>query len=298
MTLFQAVVLGFLQGLAEFLPISSSAHLSLAPWVLGWTDPGLAFDVALHLGTLVTLLWYFRHDWVALVRAFGRIVARPSSVAAAFRWRPAVTSARGDAGSPDDAPLAPAADPADDERRVVLLAVATVPGAIGGLLLNDLAETTFRAPALTAVALMVMGVLLWAADRFAARDRALGTMRWNEALVIGLAQVAALVPGVSRSGSTMTAGRALRFDRPAAARFSFLMSMPITAAAVAVKLPEAVQQFGVTLPLVAGVITAAVSSWIAITVLLRYLSRHSFGAFALYRVVVGAAVLALVASRR
>lgn len=297
MTLFQAVVLGFLQGLAEFLPISSSAHLSLAPWVLGWTDPGLAFDVALHLGTLVTLLWYFRHDWVALARAAGRIVARPATVAAAFRWRPPVASARVDAG-PSDAPLAPAVDPADDERRVVLLAVATVPGAIGGLLLNDLAETTFRAPALTAVALMVMGVLLWGADRFAARDRALGTMRWSEALVIGLAQVAALVPGVSRSGSTMTAGRALRFDRPAAARFSFLMSMPITAAAVAVKLPEAVQQFGVTLPLVAGVVTAAVSSWVAITVLLRYLTRHSFGAFALYRVVLGAAVLALVASRR
>ena len=297
MTLFQAVVLGVLQGLAEFLPISSSAHLSLAPWVLGWTDPGLAFDVALHLGTLVTLLWYFRRDWAALVRAGGRILRRPSVIPAAFRWRPEAAPRRVDAGPPD-APLAPEADPADDERRVVLLAVATLAGAIGGLLLDDLAETTFRAPALTAVALMVMGVLLWAADRFAARDRPLGAMRWSEALLIGLAQVAALVPGVSRSGSTMTAGRALRFDRPAAARFSFLMSMPITAAAVAVKLPEAVREFGVTLPLVAGVVAAAVSSWIAITVLLRYLTRHGFGAFALYRIVVGAAVLALIAVRR
>ncbi|CAA9315519.1 MAG: Undecaprenyl-diphosphatase [uncultured Gemmatimonadaceae bacterium] len=297
MTLFQAIVLGALQGLAEFLPISSSAHLSLAPWVLGWRDPGLAFDVALHLGTLITLLWYFRHDWVALVRAAGRIAARPASVGDAFRWRrpePAGSAERGTAGEP----LAPVADPADDERRVVLLAVATVPGAVGGLLLNDLAETTFRAPALTAVALIVMGVLLWAADRFAARDRGLGSMGWREALLIGLAQVAALVPGVSRSGSTMTAGRALRFDRPAAARFSFLMSMPITAAAVALKLPEAVREFGITVPFVVGVLTAAVSSWVAIAVLLRYLARHSFGAFALYRVVLGAAVLALVAARR
>jgi undecaprenyl-diphosphatase len=297
MTLFQAVVLGVLQGLAEFLPISSSAHLSLAPWVLGWEDPGLAFDVALHLGTLITLLWYFRHDWLALVRAAGRIAARPSAIAAAFRARPAAAAARTDAGTPT-APLAPVVDPADDERRVVLLAVATIPGAIGGLLLNDLAETTFRAPALTATALIVMGVLLWAADRFASRDRALGTMRWTEALLIGLAQVAALVPGVSRSGSTMTAGRALRFDRAAAARFSFLMSMPITAAAVAVKLPEVVHDTGVTPALVVGVVAAAVSSWIAIAVLLRYLARHSFGAFALYRLVVGAAVLALVAVRR
>jgi undecaprenyl-diphosphatase len=296
MTLFQAIVLGVLQGLAEFLPISSSAHLSLAPWVLGWTDPGLAFDVALHLGTLFTLLWYFRHDWVALVRAGLRIAARPAAVVEAFRWRPAPPTRNVDAGTAD-APLAPAVDRADDERRVVLLVVATIPGAVGGLLLNDLAETTFRAPALTATALIVMGVLLWGADRFAAQDRRLTGMRWTEALVIGLAQVAALVPGVSRSGSTMTAGRALRFDRPAAARFSFLMSMPITAAAVAVKFPEAVRSQSAMLPLAAGVLAAAISSWIAIAVLLRYLARHSFGAFALYRIVVGAAVLYLVAVR-
>ena len=297
MTLFQAIVLGALQGFAEFLPISSSAHLSLAPWVFGWRDPGLAFDVALHLGTLITLLWYFRRDWIALAAAAARIAARPSVVADAFRFRAARSTAAADAGAGSQ-PVAPAVDPADDERRVVLLAVATIPGAIGGLLLDDLAETTFRAPALTATALIVMGVLLWAADRFAARDRSLGSMRWTEAAAIGLAQVAALVPGVSRSGSTMTAGRALRFDRPAAARFSFLMSMPITAAAVALKLPEAVREFGITVPFVVGVLTAAVSSWVAIAVLLRYLSRHSFGAFALYRIVLGAAVLYLVAVRR
>jgi undecaprenyl-diphosphatase len=142
-----------------------------------------------------------------------------------------------------------------------------------------------------------MGVLLWAADRFAARDRALGTMRWTDALFVGVAQVAALVPGVSRSGSTMTAGRALRFDRPAAARFSFLMSMPITAAAVVLKLPDAVREFGITTPFVVGVITAALSSWVAIAVLLRYIARHSFGVFAVYRVVLGAVVLVLIATR-
>jgi undecaprenyl-diphosphatase len=295
MTLFQSIVLGLLQGLAEFLPISSSAHLSLAPWLFGWNDPGLAFDVALHLGTLITLLWYFRHDWLALVQAGLRIVARPSIVASAFASR------EGDivvgTAHPDPARPALAPDPAGDERRVVYLVVATIPGAIGGLLLEDLAETTFRNPALTAVALIVMGVLLWAADRFAARDRALGTMRWTDALFVGVAQVAALVPGVSRSGSTMTAGRALRFDRPAAARFSFLMSMPITAAAVVLKLPDAVREFGITIPFVVGVVTAALSSWVAIAVLLRYIARHSFGVFAVYRVVLGAVVLVLIASR-
>lgn len=297
MTLFQAIVLGALQGLAEFLPISSSAHLSLAPWVLGWDDPGLAFDVALHLGTLITLLWYFRVDWLALFRAGLRIVRQPARAAAAFGARFAAAHGGAAPGAADSLPSHAEATHGDDERRVVFIVVATIPGAIAGLLLEDLAETTFRTPALTAVALMVMGALLWFADRFAGQERALGTMRWTDALLVGLAQVAALVPGVSRSGSTMTAGRALRFDRPAAARFSFLMSMPITAAAVTLKLPEAVREFGITVPFVVGVLTAAVSSWAAIAILLRYVARHSFGAFAVYRLVVGAAVLLLAAAR-
>lgn len=268
MSLLHAAILGILQGLAEFLPISSSAHLSLAPVVFGWeTDQGLAFDVALHVGTLITLLWYFRRDWVALtVAAVGLVRRRRFET--------------------------------EDDWRVLFLVVATIPGAIGGLLLEDLAETTFRSPGITAVALMVMGVLLWLADRFAAHDRPLRSMRWQDALLIGLAQVAALVPGVSRSGSTMTAGRALRFERPAAARFSFLMSMPITAAAVAVKAPEAVQSYGVSLPLVVGVFMAAVSSWVAIAVLLRFLTRYGFGVFAVYRIGLGIVVLTILASRQ
>ena len=297
MTLFQAIVLGVLQGLAEFLPISSSAHLSLAPWAFGWPDPGLAFDVALHLGTLITLVWYFRRDWIALLAAVRRIIARPSVVVDAFRPHGYAAAGTHPGSDPGHAGLASESAGGDDERRVVFIVLATIPGALAGLLLEDLAETTFRAPALTAVALMIMGVLLWAADRFARQDRPLGAMRWTDALIVGLAQVAALVPGVSRSGSTMTAGRVLRFDRPAAARFSFLMSMPITAAAVALKLPEAVERFGITVPFVVGVLTAAVSSWAAIAILLRYIARHSFGAFAVYRLLLGAVVLLLVAAR-
>jgi undecaprenyl-diphosphatase len=266
MSTLQALVLGLLQGLAEFLPISSSAHLALAPLLLGWEDPGLAFDVALHLGTLIALGWYFRAEWVRLVRG-GFAIVRSRRVASPDEW------------------------------QVVYLVVATIPGALAGLLVKDYAETVFRAPTLTAVALMVMGVLLWAADRFAPRRRGLAALRGRDALLVGLAQMFALIPGVSRSGSTMTAARALGFERPAAARFSFLMSMPITAAAVVLKTPEAIAEHGLSTPLLVGIAAAAVSSWLAIDVLLRYVSRYSFGVFALYRLLLGAGVLLFLSSR-
>ena len=265
MSIFQAFVLGILQGLAEFLPISSSAHLSLAPYLFGWKDPGLAFDVALHLGTLAAVLWYFRHEWVALTKA-GFDIVRTRRVAGDEQW------------------------------RAVYIVIATIPGAIGGLLLQDYAETVFRAPALTAIALIVMGTLLWAADRFAPQARALRQVRWVDALLIGLAQVFALIPGVSRSGSTMTAGRALGLDRTAAATFSFLMSMPITAAAAVLKVPEALRE-GITLPIVVGILASGISGWLAISVLLRYVSSKSFGVFAVYRWVLGIVVLAVIYSR-
>jgi undecaprenyl-diphosphatase len=185
----------------------------------------------------------------------------------------------------------------EETRRFLYLVVATIPAAIGGVLLEDYAETTFRSPRLMATTLMVMGVVLWAADRFAPRDRPLGGMRMRDAVLIGLAQVLALVPGVSRSGSTMTAGRALRFDRQSAAVFSFLMSMPVTAAAAVLKVPDLLRTEGITTPLVAGILSAAASSWLAIAVLLRYVSKHSFGVFALYRLALGALILTLLATR-
>ena len=266
MTIFQAIVLGVLQGLAEFLPISSSAHLTLAPWVFGWQDPGLAFDVALHAGTLLALAWFFRSDWIELIGA-GFSILRKRRIESHV------------------------------EKRLLLLVIATIPGGIAGKLLNDYAEQSFRAPELIATTLMVMGVLLWAADRFAAQRRPLVELTMRDAVLIGLAQVFALIPGVSRSGSTMTAGRALGFVRHAAARFSCLMSMPFTAAAVAVKLPEAVRTQADLLPLVVGIVTAAISGWIAISVLLKLVAKHSFGVFALYRIALGILILALVAAR-
>jgi undecaprenyl-diphosphatase len=142
-----------------------------------------------------------------------------------------------------------------------------------------------------------MGIVLWAVDRYATQERPVEAMKWTDALLIGLAQVVALIPGVSRSGSTITAGRALHFDRQSAAIFSFLMSMPITAAAVVLKAPDVLKQGGLGTQVAVGVLAAAISSWLAIAILLRYVSRHSYGIFALYRVVLGVVVLAIIYSR-
>jgi undecaprenyl-diphosphatase len=265
-TLFQALVLGLLQGLAEFLPISSSAHLAIVPWLFHWDDPGLSFDVALHFGTLLAVLWYFRGEWMSLLRAAWQIVLTRKIETV-------------------------------EQKRTAFLVVATIPGGVFGLLLEKKAESAFRNPALTASALIVLGILLWLADRIARSDRPLTHMRWTDAILIGIAQVFALVPGVSRSGSTITAGRALGFDRNGAAAFSFLLSMPIIAAASMMKVPQVMQQSGLSAPLLVGVGASAISGWLAISVLLKYVSRHSYGVFALYRVVLGAAVLAIYFAR-
>ncbi len=266
MTTFQALVLGIIQGLSEFLPVSSSAHLTLAPWLFNWPDPGLSFDVALHFGTLLAVLWYFRAEWAKLVRAAGSLLAtrRLDTV---------------------------------EKRRVVYLIIATIPGAVGGLLLESRAESGFRSPALIATALMVMGFILWITDKVRDAARPLDDMRWKDAALIGLSQVLALVPGVSRSGATITAGRGLAFDRESAARFSFLMSMPIIAAAAVLKVPEVIRETGFTTQLIVGVIASAISGWLAISIVMRYVTRHSYGIFAAYRIVLGLIVLAVLYTR-
>lgn len=266
MTPFQAVVLGIIQGLSEFLPISSSAHLALAPWLLGWEDPGLAFDVALHFGTLLAVLWYFRTEWAALVRAAFGIL----------------TSGRIDT---------------PEKRRVVYLILATIPGAIGGYLLQEQAATSFRSPQLIGITVIVVGIVLWLVDKLVDQRRVLGEMRWIDALLIGLSQAVALIPGVSRSGATMTTSRGLRFDRESAAEFSFLMSMPIIVAAIVMEAPKALAESGLTNEIMSGVAASAISGWLAISVLMRYVSRHSYGIFAFYRVVFGIGVLAVLYAR-
>jgi undecaprenyl-diphosphatase len=265
-TALQALVLGLVQGFSEFLPISSSAHLTMTPWFLGWEDPGLAFDVALHVGTLVAVAWYFRREWAALTLAAWRIV-RQRAVRTPGEW------------------------------RVVFLVVATIPAAIVGVTIEEYAETALRAPRIIAIAMMVMGVGLWLGDRFARRDRPLDGMRMRDAILVGIAQSFALIPGVSRSGATITGGRLLGFDRQSAAVFSFLMSFPVIAAAAVLKAPEAFSTSAPWVPVAIGIVAAAVSSWVAIAVLLRFVATHSYVVFAVYRLVFGAIVLAMLAAR-
>jgi undecaprenyl-diphosphatase len=261
-TTFQAIVLGILQGLSEFLPISSSAHLAIAPWLLGWPDPGLSFDVALHLGTLIAVVWYFWGELRALLRAAWQIVTTRKIITV-------------------------------EQRRAALIIVGTIPGGIAGLALEKKAEVAFRSPALMAVALILLGIVLWLVDLRARADRPITQVGWRDAILIGLAQMFALIPGVSRSGSTITAGRALGLDRNSAATFSFLLSVPIIAAAAILKVPHVLREGGISAPLIAGVLASALSGWLAISVVLRYVSRHSYGVFALYRVLLGAVVLAI-----
>jgi undecaprenyl-diphosphatase len=266
MTVLEAIALGIVQGITELLPISSSAHLLLAGQFLGWGNGGLAFDVALHVGSLVAVLWFFRAQWAQLVRAAGRILVQGRIETV-------------------------------EERRVLYLAHATIPAGIAGLLLEDLAETVVRNPAITATMLIVMGLVLWAVDRFLPRTRTIDSTRWTDALLIGFAQCLALVPGVSRSGATISAGRALGLTRADAAVFSFLLSMPITAAAAMLKVPEAIGEMGISAPLIAGVVASGLSSWAAIAVLLRYVARRSYGVFALYRIALGLLVFWLLFGR-
>lgn len=265
-SIFQAVVLGILQGLAEFLPVSSSAHLALTPWIMGWEPPGLAFDVALHIGTLVAVLWYFRAELANLISAFFQIL----------KTRRIQTI---------------------EQKRAMYLIVATVPAGVAGFLLEDIAESVFRSPLVIAWALIILGLILWLVDSRASMDRNLNQIKIMDAIAIGFAQVLALIPGVSRSGSTITAGRLLGLDRNSAAAFSFLMSVPVIGAAAVLKTPQLVSNGGLSLSLIAGIVASALAGVLAITVLLRYVSRRSYGVFAVYRVLLGVVMLALYYTR-
>lgn len=264
----QALVMGIVQGLTEFLPVSSSGHLVIVPYLLGWDDAlitSLAYSVMLHLGTLVALLVYFRADWLRLV--------------------PAGLAAVRDRSLRDD----------PDRRLAWLLIAATIPAALAGFLLNDLIEQRFRQVGLVALMLVVGGVILWLADRWGRRDRGIGDVTLPVALGIGAAQALALVPGISRSGISISAARLAGLDREAAARFSFLMATPVTAGAGIFEARKLLTgEAGVDVavaPLLVGMIAAVGSGLVAIHFMLRYLRTRSLSVFVAYRVVLAAAVL-------
>jgi undecaprenyl-diphosphatase len=271
--LFQALVMGIVQGLTEFLPISSSGHLILVPYLFGWTDTfltSLAFEVVVSAGTLAALLVYFREDWIRLTLAFF----------ASLRDRSL-------AGDPD-------------RRLVWLIVLATVPAAIIAYFLNDFIDQNVRKPGLVAIMLVLAAGVLWVADRWGSRSRKIDQMSSGAAVGIGLAQALALFNGVSRSGISISAGLFAGLDRESATRFSFLMATPITFLAVAyetVKLVRGQVTGAEPGPLLVGVVAAFISGVVAIEVLLRFVRTHSFNVFVAYRIVLAAVVLAVFLTR-
>lgn len=256
MSLLEAIVLGLVQGLGEFLPISSSAHLVLVPWLFKWPDPGLTFDIALHIGTLIAVIVYFWKDWIRLVIG-------------------GFTNVHGTEG-----------------RLFWFLVLATIPGAVGGFLLEGQAETIFRTPLLIAVMLIVMGIILYWADRKAVKTTEIGQMGLKESLLIGLSQMLAVIPGVSRSGITMTTGLLTGLTRESAARFSFLLSTPIIFGAALVKMPDLISNPAlVDLNFMVGMVVACITGLLSIGLLLRYIQTKNFLPFAWYRFILGAVVI-------
>ncbi|MGZ3560175.1 MAG: undecaprenyl-diphosphate phosphatase [Thermodesulfobacteriota bacterium] len=262
MTILQAVILGLAQGLGEFLPISSSAHLVLIPWFFGWTDPGLTFDVALHLGTLVAVVIYFWKDWWRLIiKGFSDV----RSVEGRLFW---------------------------------YLVAASIPGAIGGYLLEKKAETVFRSPTLIAIMLILMGVFLYWVDRRSTKKIEMNHITFGTSVLIGISQVLAIVPGVSRSGITMTTGMFMGLTRAGAARFSFLLSTPIIFGAAMVKLPGLISNSsGITTNFLIGTAVSCIAGIASIGFLLRYVQTKTFLPFARYRFTLGALVIVITVVR-
>ena len=283
MPIYQAVVLAIIQGLAEFIPVSSSGHLIIARRLLGWNELSpaheLTFDVALHFGTLLSVLFCFRRTWFQIIRAaFGGKVVRFSE-ASGTDQNLTVEEQR--------------------EERLLLwfLAIATIPGAIAGKLLEHSAEDYFREHIyLIATALIVVALLMWWGEKVSQLTKPLTRISLADSFIVGCAQATALIPGVSRSGSTITAGLFRNMTREAAVRFSFLLSTPIIAGAALLKAHELKKEglpAGMHMPFLVGVLVSAIVGYAAITWLIRYLQSNSLKVFIVYRIVVGVIVIGL-----
>lgn len=258
MTILQSLVLGVIQGLTEFIPVSSSAHLVLTPFILNWTIPAaqiFPFDVLVQVGTLIAVIYYFRTDLIKIVREF---------IVALFNRHPLAT---------------------DSSRMGWFLILATIPAGVVGFLAKTYVEQAFHSPLATALFLLLTATLLFAGETLSRSSRPLDTVNWLDALVIGIFQVLSIFPGVSRSGSTITGGMARNLSRLAAARFSFLMSIPVMLAAGLFSILDLIKisnLFDFLPVLLAGFLTSMIVGYLSIRWLLSYISRHSFKLFAWY----------------
>jgi undecaprenyl-diphosphatase len=261
----QAVVLGLVQGITEFLPISSTAHLRITPALLGWPDAGAAYTAVLQLGTLAAVVGFFLRDLIGMVRAL----------------------------------LDPARRSGPEARRLIYMIVGTIPVGVAGLLFKHAIEGPLRSLSVIATSLIVVGLLMGLTEKLAAHRRGIDDMTMRDALLIGLAQALALIPGVSRSGITLVCAMGLGLRRDAAARFSFLLSVPAIAAAGVFELPKVLRTPNLAgAPLVIGLLVAAVSGYFSIAWLLRFLRTRTTIPFVVYRVAMGAALLLAIAAGR
>lgn len=268
MSFLQPIILGLVQGLGEFLPISSSGHLIVTSWLLEWKDQGLAFDVALHWGTLIAVLIYFRRDFLQLIKGF---------------FASLTPSQRNFAKDPN-------------QRMAWLVLLGTIPAAIAGKLFEEQVATVLRSPLTVVVTLSVGALVIFAVDRWGLKIKQMHELTWRNAMVIGLAQAVAIIPGVSRSGATIVAGLAVGLTRQQSARFSFLLSAPIILGAGLLKLPAIFTQPDLTAVII-GFISAAVFGFIAIHFLMRYVESRSFDLFGWYRLALAAVVLIVYLAR-
>lgn len=255
MNIIQAIVYGIVQGIGEFLPISSTAHLVLIPWMFGWNDPGVAFDVALHLGTAAAVIIFFFKDWIKLISAG---IREPKSKDGMLFW---------------------------------LLVLATIPGGLLGIMLDKYMEA-FRNPALIGVMLIVMGIILYYADKHGDTEIKIEDIGLKRSFIVGISQVFAIIPGVSRSGITMSAGRLLGIERESIAKFTFLLSTPII---IGDSLYHVTKMGAVPIDIssfIVAILTAAIVGFLSIKFLLNYLKTKGFGVFAIYRFILGVVVIA------
>ena len=261
MSIFNATILGIVQGLTEVFPISSSAHLVIVPWLLKWRYQGLTFDVALHVGTALAFILYFYKDWI-------RIISSAFTPNRTYK-----------------------------NNLFWLIVIATVPGAFAGLLFEKKAETIFRSPLLMAAMLSVFAIILWLADYLGKKQKSLEQIDFKTAVMIGLAQAAAIIPGVSRSGITMTMGLFKGLSREAAAKFSFLLATPIIVAAGVLKLPK-LHASDLNAAFWLGVLFSAISGFVGIKFFLNFVNRHSLKIFVWYRIALSIIILIIVFIRK
>lgn len=264
MTVIQSLILGIVQGLTEFLPISSSGHLNVFPWIFNWEEISESFDVALHLGTLLAILIYFYKDWINLIKGgFYKLVKKEDSTDGKMFW---------------------------------YIVIATIPAGIISLILDKIMEKIIGnninlEMGIIAVALIVMGIILYVVDKKSKSEVTYGNINQKQSLLVGISQaIAAAIPGVSRSGITMTTARALKIDRESAAKFSFLLAAPIVAAAVVFDITN----FAFSLPFFIGILASFIVGLFVIKFLMNYLKKGSFKIFAVYRIIFGIIILSLV----